>query len=805
MKSAIRLDKGWRIRDETGDIELPIDFPTDLHTALHRAGVIPEPYRGRNEYDCRWVGERDWVASRSVELDGTACDLVLSGLDTIVEVRVNGRRVLRADNAFRTWRVDLTEVARRGENRIELHLRSPVHEAARRQRRQPFFVPWSTNCCQIPDINMLRKQQSDFGWDWGIALAPLGVAGRIAIEPRRGLRIDDLIVTQRHADGAAEVTVEARFQAAGRGEVAFGVTLCGRRVGGRVDRGSGRARATLRIPDPDLWWPAGQGAQALHDLEVELGDAHLTRRIGLRDLRLVTESDATGLGFRFRVNGRDLFAKGANWVPADALFGRIRREAVRDLLQSAVQANMNMIRVWGGGRYEPDWFYDLCDELGLMVWQDFMFACNLYPCDDAFLDNVREEVRENVARLHHHASLALWCGDNEMIGALDEFEVSRQDRDRYLVAYDRLNRTIETALKDLLPDANWWPSSPSLGPLDFGDAWHRCDSGDMHSWEVWHEGRDFDHYFSLRPRFCSEFGFQSYPSPAVIRRFAAPEDMNIASPVMESHQKNAGGNARIAETMFRYFRFPVDFENFAYVSQIQQGLAIKTAVGYWRSLKPHCMGTLYWQLNDTWPACSWSSIDHGGDWKLLHYMARDFFAPVVVSAVPEAGGYRLMAVSDRPDPVALDLVVSALDPAGGLLRLGRAGARLDNRAALEAMRLDAGALPAGAMLHLDWSGDDGTAMQDVLAPGPWKALDLRPAGLEHRVARDGDDWRVTVRAAGLGLFVTLEADRPGRFARNGFHLLPGREETVVFRASQPGGAPPRIVLRDLYSATCAPG
>ena len=802
MENAICLDKGWVIRDETGAIDLPADFPADLHDVLHRAGVIADPYLGRNEYDCRWVGERDWVASRGVELDGDACELVLSGLDTVVEVRVNGRRVLRADNAFRTWRVDLAGIARPGENRIELHLRSPVREAARLQARQPFFVPWSTNCCQIPNINMLRKQQSDFGWDWGIALAPLGVAGGISIEPKRDLRICDLLVTQHHQAGIAEVTVEVLFDTSLTGVAGFRVSLCGQAVECPTDLASGRARACLRIENPDLWWPAGQGAQALHDLVVDLGETRLTRRIGLRDIRLVTEKDATGSSFGFRVNGRDLFAKGANWVPADALFGRIGRDAVRDLLQSALDANMNMIRVWGGGRYEPDWFYDMCDEMGLMVWQDFMFACNLYPCDDEFLANVREEVRENAARLHHHACLALWCGDNELIGALDEFEVSRRDRDRYLVAYDRLNRTIETALKELLPDANWWPSSPSLGPLDFGDAWHSCDSGDMHSWEVWHEGKDFDHYYSLRPRFCSEFGFQSYPSPAVIRRFAAPGDMNIASPVMESHQKNAGGNARIAETMFRYFRFPVDFENFAYVSQVQQGLAIKTAVGYWRSLKPHCMGTLYWQLNDTWPACSWSSIDHGGDWKLLHYMARDFFAPVAVSVVPETGGWRLMAVSDRPDPVALRVEVSALDPAGGMRGLGGAEARLDHRAAIPAMRLDAGDLRDGELLHLAWHGDDGTRMHDIFAPQPWKGLDLQPARLRQAVERDGDAWRITLSGDGLGLFVALEADRPGRFARNGFHLLPGREETVLFRPSQPGGEAPRIVLRDLQSATC---
>ncbi|OWK23788.1 hypothetical protein AJ87_30055 [Rhizobium yanglingense] len=262
---------------------------------------------------------------------------------------------------------------------------------------------------------------------------------------------------------------------------------------------------------------------------------------------------------------------------------------------------MNMIRVWGGGFYEHDWFYDLCDRLGLMVWQDFMFACNLYPSTEDFLDDVALEVDYQVKRLASHPSIALWCGDNELVGALTWFDESKRDRDRYLVSYDRLNRTIEQAMKKAAPGAIWWPSSPASGYLDFGDAWHADGSGDMHYWSVWHENKSFDNYRSVRPRFCSEFGFQSYTSLPVIKTYADKRDLNIASPVMELHQKNAGGNERIAGTMFRYFRFPKDFPNFVYLSQIQQGLAIKTAVEYWRSLKPHCMGTIYWQLNDTWP------------------------------------------------------------------------------------------------------------------------------------------------------------------------------------------------------------
>ena len=798
---AIDLTGEWMLADVSGQYDLPVKFPGDGISALHDAGLIPDPYFGRNEYDLRWIAERDWVARRSVTLAEDACELVLSGLDTVVDVRVNGRHVLAADNMFRTWRVDLAGIARPGENEIELLFRSAPREAARRQDAHPYFVPWSTNCCQIPNMGMLRKQQCDFGWDWGICLAPFGVYGDMRIEPRRTVRIEGVLVAQEHRAGSATIHVDIPFVASAAGSADWEIALCGQVARGRVEiyPGKGRVSATLNIEDPALWWPVGQGAQPLHEMQIRLGAETATRRIGLRDTRLVTERDETGLGFKFRVNGRDIFAKGANWVPADALAGRITREGVRELLQSAVDANMNMIRVWGGGRYEPDWFYDMCDEFGLMVWQDFMFSCNHYPCDEPFLANVREEVRENVLRLNHHACLSLWCGDNEMIGALNEFEVSRVNRDLYLVAYDRLNRTIETGLKELLPDANWWPSSPSLGPLDFGDAWHRCDSGDMHSWEVWHEGKDFEHYRTLRPRFCSEFGFQSYPSMPVIRRFAAPQDMNIASPVMESHQKNAGGNARIAQTMFRYFRFPVDFENFTYVSQVQQGLAIKTAIDYWRSLKPHCMGTLIWQLNDTWPVCSWSSIDHGGDWKLLHYMAREFFAPVVVTVAPGDDGYSFRAVSDLPEAVDVALQVFALSPNGAMRALAQADFRISPRAADDVMTIAPGKLGENELLWFSWLVD-GREQSDLFSPVRFKALNLLPAEISRSVRKEGRDWVVELKSTNLALFVALEADQPGRFSRNGFHLLPGRPARVRFSPRADGPAP-NFVIRDLQAAT----
>jgi beta-mannosidase len=787
------LSGNWSLSEESGKYTVAMSLPGDGISALHAADAIVDPYWGRNEYDLRWICGCDWVARRSFDLTRTDLELVISMLDTVAEVVVNGVLVLVSDNMFRSHRVDLSKVLRIGANDIAIHFRSPQVEAARRQAEQPYFVPFSANNTPIHNGNMLRKPSCDFGWDWNIALASFGVYGDLQLEPIAA-RVADVVISQAHFANRVVVSVTANITGeAEAAEVFF--DLCGVVAKAVVRRD--QASVELHIENPVLWWPIGQGAQVLHDLTISFCNKKTLRRIGLRDIALVTQKDAAGLGFKFCVNGRDTFAKGASWIPQDALSGRINPEATRDLLQSAVDANMNMIRVWGGGRYEADWFYDICDELGLMVWQDFMFSCHIYPATESFLADVAVEVAEQSKRLHHHACLALWCGDNELIGALTWFPETRANRDLYLVGYDRLNRTIEQALKAAVPSAVWWPSSPSPGPMDFGDAWHDDSKGDMHFWSVWHEGRDFDHYRDVSPRFCSEFGFQSYPSMDVIRKFADPADFNIAAPVMESHQKNAGGNARIAETMFRYFRFPVGFENFVYMSQVQQGLAIKTAVTHWRSLKPHCMGTLIWQLNDTWPVCSWSSLDHGGGWKLLHHMAKHFFQEVLVSAVPMGDEIELRAVNDGAQAM-VSLRVMAVDMAGNSRLLTTAETQVAG-AAVVMVRVALTDLAADEMLAMTWQSG-GNSSGDVFAPKPYKSYDLLPPKLSIEVMPSGATYEISLSAQALALFVAVEADQPGRFSNNAISLFPGFPATLTFTPIKPGPMP-KFTLRDLHSAT----
>ena len=376
------------------------------------------------------------------------------------------------------------------------------------------------------------------------------------------------------------------------------------------------------------------------------------------------------------------------------------------------------------------------------------------------------------------------------------YECAIKDRDRYLVNYDRLNRAIEDQLLETDPNANWWPSSPTRGMMDFGDAWHDDGSGDMHFWSVWHEGRDFDHYRDVSPRFCSEFGFQSYPGMNAVRDFTAPEDRNIAAPVLESHQKNDGGNARIAETMFRYFRWPEKFDDFVYLSQVQQGLAIKTAVTHWRTQKPRCMGTIIWQLNDTWPVCSWASLDYGGDWKLMHHMAQRFFDPVLVTAIPTGETITLRGTNDVPATVEVSVKAQAVDTQGNLRDLTAADASLTD------VSCDIGTIAVSdlndtEMLVVSWSSAQGNG-REIYTPEPYKSFDLKPAGIAMSVA----GHEITLTSHGLSLFTALEADVTGRFSDNAFDMLPGETRTVTFTPTDTT-TKPNFTLRDLHSATTA--
>ena len=790
--SALELGGRFSLTSPTRDIAVPITLPGDVHSALLAADIIPDPYFGENEKPVMWVNETGWSVERSfaASADDIAgyLTLTLAEVDCIATISLNGAVIAKTDNSFIRNDIDVTGKVREGENTLRIDFDITPDVAKARSDAHPFPIPFTynyqTNGLKGIHMNFVRKAACHAGWDWGICLMPIGVYGTMQLRRSKLARQDSVQVDQVHGDNGVELILKTRVFAFAEGVAALSSTLDGQVISANValTKGDNLIEQRLVIANPRLWWPAGQGEQPLYELVTEL-DGEITRRnIGLRKLEWIVEKDEIDHSFKCRINGRDITMMGANWIPADAIPSRITREVIADLLGSAKAANMNMLRIWGGGQYEPDYFYELCDELGILIWHDFMFSCMSYPSDRPFLESVRTEITQQVRRLSHHASIALWCGDNEVIGSLSWYPETKAAPERYVANYDRLNSMLGYIVEDEDPQRRFWPSSPSLGYMDFSDGWHSDTRGDLHYWDVWHSAKSFEAYRTVNPRFASEFGFQSFTSMNVIETFANPEDRNPSSPVMENHQRNNGGNARIIETMTRYFRFPRDFDQMVFLSQIQQGLAIKTAIEYWRSTKPRCMGTLFWQINDIWPVASWSSLDYGGQWKLLHYMAKRFYLPVNVVAVPTPDNSQitLKAINDT-GKLSVRLDVRAVRVGGGDRVVFSGNSAVSADAALGVTTLAAADLAADEFLLFSWFDAAGNLLgENDYFPKPYKAYELpQPTVSGAWLTVDGQ-LQLTLTTDLPALFLTATVDVPGYFSDNAITLLPGHPRTLTF-------------------------
>jgi beta-mannosidase len=791
--SEMDLAGEFALSSPTCETSARISLPGDVHTALLGAGEIPDPYFADNEQAVMWVNDTAWAVERSfaataADIDGYLT-LTLENVDCIATIILNGEAIARTQNTFIRYDFDVTGKVRSGDNTLRIEFDITRRVAKARAGQHPFPLPFTknyqTNGLEGVHMNFVRKPACHAGWDWGICLMPTGIYGRMAIRRTRLARQDSVQVDQKHTESGVELTLKTRLFAFAAGDAELLHAFDGQTVGGRVEvvKGENVLIHRIKVAEPKMWWPVGQGEQPLYTLTTSLDGEVTSRSIGLRELEWVIEKDEIDHSFKCRINGRDVTMLGANWIPADAIPSRITPQVVRDLLESARAANMNMIRIWGGGQYEPDWFYEICDELGILVWHDFMFSCMSYPSNREFLDDVRVEITQQVRRLSHHACIALWCGDNEVIGSLDWYPETRANKERYIANYDRVNSMLGEIVEDEDPARRFWPSSPSLGYMDFSDGWHSDTRGDLHYWDVWHSAKPFEAYRTINPRFASEFGFQSFTSMNVIESFTRPEDRNPSSPVMESHQRNEGGNALILETMTRYFRFPSDFDQMVFLSQVQQGLAIKTAIEYWRSTKPRCMGTLYWQLNDTYPVASWASLDYGGQWKLLHYMARRFFLPVNVVAVPDAekGEILFKAVNDTAGDVRISVDVRAVNVAGADRLLHEVEATVSPDAAGVVARVPLDGLADGEFLFFSWRGRDGALLgENDFFPRAYKYFDLPQAEVTATWSGGDEAPVLTLTTDKPALFVTATVELPGYFSDNALTLLPGRETRLAF-------------------------
>jgi beta-mannosidase len=797
--AGIDLAGTWLLSDAQGGNSCSLTLPGDVHSALLAAGIIPDPFVGFNEELVQWVGERDWVATRAVQvgpslLAAPAIYLNADVVDTFCSILVNGQEAGRCGNHFRRWRFEVKPLLLAGANTIELRFKSPRAEMRERAARLAYPIPamHNANGPKFPHYNLVRKPMCHAGWDWGIPVQSLGVLGAFGLHAVAQARIEYVSTVQEHLPGRVRLCVTAELSAPAAGATELRVEIDGRcaRVPLQLVPGANTATAVVDIDNPRLWWPSGQGDQPLYDLSVSAGGETVKKRLGLRIMEVINAPDATGRPLTVRVNGRDIFCKGANWIPTDALPAR-QAEHYEQLIKSAKAAHMNMLRVWGGGQFEADRFYELCDEHGILIWHDFMFACALYPADAEFLAEVAAETTHQVKRLRNHACIALWCGDNECIGALNGYPEARANRDRYLVDWVRLDDVRGKAARAADPTRSYWPSSPCAGPGDFSDTWHKDAFGDMHYWSVWHEGKSFDAYYAVKPRFCSEFGYQSFNSLESVRGYCPPEDRNITAPTMEYHQRNDGGNRRINEMFSRYFRMPQGFEETLYLSQVQQALAIKTAVEYWRTLRPQCMGTLYWQLNDIWPVASWASIEYGGRWKQLHHQARRFFQPVAAMVHQRQDGeageiVEVWALNDTPEEaeIAVELALWGFDGAPGRTEALRARLAAGSAQRLGRWKVDYfcadDAARRNTFLQVTLTGTVGG--KDVTHANTHVFTEYKRCSLaEAQVSAKVERSTLTLRTDKPAFYVWASCPGAGEFDDNSITLLPGRERTLTLR------------------------
>ncbi|KQT34632.1 beta-mannosidase [Sphingomonas sp. Leaf412] len=831
------LTRGWQVRIDPADRAaaaahpagarwLPATVPGTVQQDLIARGIVPDPFRRMDEGAIQWVGRTGWqyrttLTATPALLSRAHVDLVFDGLDTFATVAVNGRVLIRADNAHRRWRADARPMLRAGANSVVVTFAPPIAtlQPMVLAQRHPLPGEYDSAFGDEPKGRQtspyIRKPKYHYGWDWGPRIVAIGPWKDVRVEAWDDTRLDDVAVVQDAVSRAeARLTLRARVVAAapGAADVAADVTgPDGRTI--RVTRraalvaGDNVVTLPVTIPAPAIWQPVGHGAQPLYTVRTTLdGGGAVTRRTGLRTVELIRDGGAFGL----KVNGTPIFMKGANLIPFDMFPSRTTAAMQRRMLADAAAANMNMVRVWGGGYYPDDAFYDAADELGLMVWQDFMFGGAVTPPDAAFRRNVAIEAAEQVARLQAHPSLVLWAGNNEVQGGWDNWSdrkafkkaIGADEQERIGTAMTVLfDRVLREAVTRGDPDAPYWPGSPSTdyeAPVDTDKA------GDRHFWDVWSGGKPIERYTDSCPRFMSEYGFQGMPGLPTIARFAGTVALEPESAVLKAHQKFLAGEGqgRILSYLKEYHRDPRDFADFVYLSQAMQAEAIRLGALHHRACRPTTLGSLYWQLNDVWPAISWASVDHHGRWKLLHHAARRFFAPQVVVAERAGDATRIALVSDAVVPVAATWRVRGFAMDGRALGMREGAVTLAPGSAADVATIPDAALFADAPAAASYAvaemvvGDRpvGRAIVERLRP---RAMAYPAAGLTAR-------WRgreLTITAARLARVVGIGfGPIDARPSDEGFDLLPGESVTVTIDSR----ADPAALAKALTLSTLGP-
>ncbi|UXI70430.1 beta-mannosidase [Tahibacter amnicola] len=818
----------------------PARVPGEVHTDLLAAGLITDPFLGAAEAGLQWIGLADWEYQRTFDLDARVLgrrhlDLIFEGLDTFATVELNGQVVLQADNMHRRWRVPAKELLRK-RNTLRIVFASPIRRvlpsilATPRTQWLPGNYNWSLG--DEPDgaqtTNYVRKAQYHYGWDWGPRYVTAGIWRPVRLQAWDDVRIDDLHVRQEHVDAdEARLTVELTVEADRRRRVPLRlqyrtpdgdlVAVHSERV--RVDAGTHTLRFPVRIARPQRWFPVGYGEPSLYTFEALVAGDTAQRRTGLRQVALRRERDAWGREMAFVVNGIPIFAKGANVIPFDSFASRVDRARYTQRLNAAREDNMNLLRVWGGGYYESDDFYELADELGLLVWQDFMFGGGVPPADDPlFRANVLAEAHDQLRRLRHHPSIVLWCGNNEIEvgwqrwGDRKTFRAQAPERAQRVWEGYRLlfGEMLRNAVAQYDSDVPYWSSSPGADLEGDPDVPH---DGDRHAWNVWGSSAPIESWLDETPRFLSEYGLQSLPSMNTLRRFAGPQDLRADSPVMIAHQKYAAGagNERILHYVRTNYGEPRNFEAFVYLSQVMQAEGIALAALHQRSQRPRSMGSLYWQFNDVWPGASWSAIDYYGQRKALAYHTRRFYAPLTIAPLRRNEATNVWVVSDHTAAMDAHWRLRVMDFDGTVHHAERHAVSAQPLASTRVATMDDRALLRGAdpgrtvaVFEL-LVGESVVARQELYFRAA-ATLELPVPGLSATVTSDAEGLSVALRTEKLARAVWLETEgAEASFEDNALTLLPGESRAIRVRTAVDAAALRRALrVRDLHDATLSP-
>ena len=816
------LNTGWEFSQAGTELWRPAQVPGTVHQDLINHKQLPDPFYGINEQKIQWVENEDWEYRTAFtvtpeQLKRDDAQLVFEGLDTYADVYLNGALLLKADNMFVGYTIPVKSQLRIGENLLHIYFHSPIRQTLPQYNSNGFNYPADNDHHDKHLSIFSRKAPYSYGWDWGIRMVTSGIWRPVTIRYYDAASISDyhvkqLSLTDQLAKLSNELEINNILPQTLQAEVRINTSFEGNTEKGisqaiTLQPGINHISIPSEVLSPVRWMPNGWGKPALYDFSAQIivedkVVAQQSHRIGLRTVRLVNEKDQDGESFYFEVNGVPMFAKGANYIPQDALLTNVTTERYQTLFRDIKEANMNVIRVWGGGTYEDDRFYDLADENGILIWQDFMFACTPYPSDPTFLKRVEAEACYNIRRLRNHASLAMWCGNNEILEALKYWGFDKKFTpeiyQEMFQGYDKLfHQLLPTKVKELDADRFYIHSSPYLANWGRPESW---GIGDSHNWGVWYGQKTFESLDTDLPRFMSEFGFQSFPEMKTIATFAAPEDYQIESEVMNAHQKSSIGNALIRTYMERDYIIPEKFEDFVYVGLVLQGQGMRHGLEAHRRNRPYCMGTLYWQLNDSWPVVSWSGIDYYGNWKALHYQAKRAFAPVHINPLLEGDNLCVYLLSDHLDTrekltLEMRLTNFAGKKAGRTvvlpsLTLPANTSQCVYRTSLTTLFFPAKRPLADDLRHCfmqltlkDKSGH--TVAETVYFFRKTKDLLLPKTTVSCKIKQKDGVCELTLLSPCLAKDVFIEIPLQGaRFSDNFFDLLPGERKTVVITSPQ---------------------